>query len=285
MDPRKSTNIPTISEPYHHQTSSFQQSAAAAVSADTNVIPNINLNTEPPLSQRAACATTDFAMQNVLLQMNLIVLSVDDGMRIRRLKSWVLRCGACFKIHSSPEDQGFMDGRMKRLFCSQCGSDLLQRIAASVDGKTGRFKLHFRNADRGNIYCRPGGLNIPYPNQVEPTNTKVNCCYEKTSCLRDHGIKKSRFGLVMPIKHPIPNLSLVVIWPRQWGVMLPKAVVTVKQPEDRLEVPLGLVVQAMVVVFLLMISVWALEYGIIPMQPREGNDEEKRKSPQIVPVV
>jgi hypothetical protein len=31
--------------------------------------------------------------------------------------------------------------------------------------------------------------------------------------------------------------------------------------------------------------VWALEYGIIPMQPREGNDEEKRKSRQIVPVV
>jgi rRNA maturation endonuclease Nob1 len=37
------------------------------------------LNTEPPLSQRAACATTDFAMQNVLLQMNLIVLLPENS--------------------------------------------------------------------------------------------------------------------------------------------------------------------------------------------------------------
>jgi RNA-binding protein NOB1 len=166
LDPRKSTVIPTISEPDHHQTLSFQQSAAA-VSADTNVIPNNHLNTEPPLSQRAACATTDFAMQNVLLQMNLIVLSVDDGMRIRRLKSWVLRCGACFKIHSSPEDQGFMNGRMKRLFCSHCGSDLLQRIAASVDGKTGRLKLHFSKRRQGkHLSTRGTKYSLPKPGRA-----------------------------------------------------------------------------------------------------------------------
>ena len=43
-----------------------------------------------------ACATSDFAMQNVLLQMNLKLLSL-DGVMITKTKNWVLRCHACFK--------------------------------------------------------------------------------------------------------------------------------------------------------------------------------------------
>jgi RNA-binding protein NOB1 len=99
----------------------------------------------PPTSQRAACTTTDFAMQNVLLQMGLPLLSV-DGMKIRRLKSWVHRCGACFRVHTDAEFNG-----MKRLFCSHCGSDMMQRIAASVDGKTGRLKLHLKKNYKQNL--------------------------------------------------------------------------------------------------------------------------------------
>ena len=93
----------------------------------------------PTPQQRAACTTTDFAMQNVLLQMGMILLSI-DGMQIRRLKSWVLRCGACFKIHTDPMDP---NTGLRRMFCSHCGSDMMQRVSASVDGKTGRLKLHF----------------------------------------------------------------------------------------------------------------------------------------------
>lgn len=93
----------------------------------------------PPNSQRTACTTTDFAMQNVILQMGLILLSV-DGMQIRRLKSWVLRCGACFKIHTDPVDP---KTGLRRMFCSHCGSDMMQRVSASVDAKNGRLKLHF----------------------------------------------------------------------------------------------------------------------------------------------
>ena len=40
--------------------------------------------------------TADFAMQNVLLQMGLGLVGV-EGKRIERVKSWVLRCHACFK--------------------------------------------------------------------------------------------------------------------------------------------------------------------------------------------
>jgi len=42
------------------------------------------------------CMTADFAMQNVLLQMGLNLVST-EGKRIDRVKSWVLRCHACFK--------------------------------------------------------------------------------------------------------------------------------------------------------------------------------------------
>jgi len=118
----------------------------------------------PHLSQRVACATTDFAMQNVLLQMNLILLS-SEGMRIRRLKTWVMRCGACFKIHMPDED--FHDGsnhHMKRLFCKHCGSDMMQRISASVDGKTGRLKLHFSKRKQGRHHSIRGTkFSLPKP--------------------------------------------------------------------------------------------------------------------------
>lgn len=42
------------------------------------------------------CMTTDFAMQNVLMHMGLSLVGV-DGKRINKVKTWVLRCHACFK--------------------------------------------------------------------------------------------------------------------------------------------------------------------------------------------
>lgn len=104
--------------------------------------------TGPPLCQRAACATTDFAMQNVLLQMNLELLTV-DGVRVRRLKTWVTRCAACFTIYGTGDDKKGKSGG--RLFCDKCGSNTLQRIAASVDRNTGRLKLHMRKNYQNNL--------------------------------------------------------------------------------------------------------------------------------------
>ena len=51
----------------------------------------------------AGCMTADFAMQNVLLQMGLNLVSV-EGKRIDRVKTWVLRCHACFKYVRSRRD-------------------------------------------------------------------------------------------------------------------------------------------------------------------------------------
>jgi RNA-binding protein NOB1 len=112
--------------------------------------------TGPPTSQRAACTTTDFAMQNVILQMNLSLLSV-DGIKVRKLKNWVMRCGACYKVYTNADSSIGPAGR--RLFCERCGSDMIQRIAASVDGKTGRLRLHlskkYKHNLRGTKYSLP----------------------------------------------------------------------------------------------------------------------------------
>ena len=42
------------------------------------------------------CMTTDFAMQNVLMHLGLNLVGV-DGKKIGKVKTWVLRCHACFK--------------------------------------------------------------------------------------------------------------------------------------------------------------------------------------------
>lgn len=47
----------------------------------------------------SGCMTADFAMQNVLLQMGLNLVGL-EGKRIEKIKSWVLRCHACFKYDS-----------------------------------------------------------------------------------------------------------------------------------------------------------------------------------------
>ena len=135
---------------------------------DPSRAPNTNPDrkakeTGPPMTSRSACATTDFAMQNVILQMNLQLLTV-DGMKVRKLKSWVTRCGACFTVYSSCENDAAFGSNSKMMFCKRCGSDYLQRIAASVDGKTGRLRLHLKKNYTQNT--RGTKFALPKPGQV-----------------------------------------------------------------------------------------------------------------------
>lgn len=111
----------------------------------------------PSMCQRAACTTTDFAMQNVILQMNLELLSV-DGVKVRKLKNWVTRCGACFTVYTNSDNPGPLG---KRLFCERCGSDMMQRIAASIDGKSGRLRLHLSKKYKHNL--RGTKFSLPKP--------------------------------------------------------------------------------------------------------------------------
>lgn len=79
------------------------------------------------------CITTDFAMQNILLQVGLNLLSA-NGMVIRRLKQWVLRCDGCFTISKDTN----------RLFCDKCGGDSLRKLAVTVN-KDGTCRYHFNS--------------------------------------------------------------------------------------------------------------------------------------------
>jgi RNA-binding protein NOB1 len=68
-------------------------------SKDLGLVPAGGGSDQSPMA--AACMTGDYAVQNVLLSMGLGLIG-EQGKRINKVKSWVLRCHACFKyVHPS----------------------------------------------------------------------------------------------------------------------------------------------------------------------------------------
>ncbi|GAQ82225.1 RNA-binding protein NOB1 [Klebsormidium nitens] len=92
----------------------------------------------PERESEVACMTSDFAMQNVLLQMGLRLLSV-DGLAISQVHRWALRCQAC----------GQVTHEMGRIFCPKCGNGgtlhkvtvMVGEDGALVAGVRKRFSL------------------------------------------------------------------------------------------------------------------------------------------------
>nr|GAT53046.1 predicted protein [Mycena chlorophos] len=104
-------------------------------------------------SFEVGCMTADFAMQNVLLQMGLNLVGV-EGQRIQKLKSWVLRCHACFKICK--------DNTKK--FCPSCGNPTLLRASVTISSPDApgdapvmevHLKRNFQYKLRGTKYSIP----------------------------------------------------------------------------------------------------------------------------------
>ena len=96
----------------------------------------------------AGCITTDFAMQNVLLQMGLKLLAI-DGRIVKRVKQWVLKCDACFFI--TPKMTG-------STFCERCGSNAMCRLSVRVqsNGKVEYGYNPYRKiSTRGQRYSIP----------------------------------------------------------------------------------------------------------------------------------
>ncbi|CAE7185107.1 unnamed protein product [Rhizoctonia solani] len=100
-----------------------------------------------------ACMTVDYAMQNVLLQMGLNLVGI-EGRRVASVKSWVLRCHACFKICK--------DNTKK--FCPTCGNATLLRTSITTtgpgeDGSEPTVQIHlkknFQFKTRGTKYSIP----------------------------------------------------------------------------------------------------------------------------------
>ncbi|ORZ18184.1 Nin one binding Zn-ribbon like-domain-containing protein [Absidia repens] len=106
-----------------------------------------------------ACMTSDFAMQNVLLQMNLNLVST-GGHRISKIKNWVLRCHACFTV----------TGDVEKKFCPKCGSATLMRVSCTTNSK-GETRYHlvksFQYRLRGTKY------DIPNPKGGRKANNIV----------------------------------------------------------------------------------------------------------------
>nr|XP_056718750.1 RNA-binding protein NOB1 [Euleptes europaea] len=114
-------------------------------------IRQIQENTGPgaePADVQVGCLTTDFAMQNVLLQMGLHVLAV-NGLLIRHARSHVLRCHGCFRTTSE----------MTRVFCPHCGNKTLKKVAVTADSG-GNLHMHF---SRNPKVLNPRGLRYSLP--------------------------------------------------------------------------------------------------------------------------
>ncbi|KAF3920990.1 hypothetical protein ABW20_dc0105447 [Dactylellina cionopaga] len=92
-----------------------------------------------------ACCTTDFAMQNVLLQLHIHLFSPTTMSQITSVKSHVLRCHACFKIVRDIAKQ----------FCPSCGQPSLTKVTCSTDSH-GIFRVHLKKNwqwnNRGNVF-------------------------------------------------------------------------------------------------------------------------------------
>ncbi|KAI1127892.1 Nin one binding Zn-ribbon like-domain-containing protein [Nemania abortiva] len=96
---------------------------------------------------KVALLTSDYAMQNVLLRINLNLVS--SGLaRITRVKTWVLRCHGCFQVTRD----------MSKQFCPRCGQPTLTRVSCSTD-QAGNFNIYlkknFQWNNRGNVYSVP----------------------------------------------------------------------------------------------------------------------------------
>lgn len=94
-----------------------------------------------------ACITTDFAMQNVLKQMNLNVSAL-DGRMIKQIRTFILRCYTCFKTTSL----------MEKVFCPKCGNKTLKKVAVSLD-ENGKQVIHINRkrplTSRGKKFSLP----------------------------------------------------------------------------------------------------------------------------------
>uniref|UniRef100_A0A7S4CVP1 20S-pre-rRNA D-site endonuclease NOB1 n=1 Tax=Eutreptiella gymnastica TaxID=73025 RepID=A0A7S4CVP1_9EUGL len=78
-----------------------------------------------------ALLTTDFPMQNVAMYLGINLLAM-NGLKVRWVKKWILRCHGCYTLVTDTTRQ----------FCPQCGSgDTLKKVSYTVNDK-GETKLY-----------------------------------------------------------------------------------------------------------------------------------------------
>merc|ERR1711990_1275033 len=105
---------------------------------------------EEEKEDKVACLTIDFAMQNVLLKMDLGRVGL-EGRKISQIRKYVFRCIGC----------KFIDKTASKVFCPSCGHRTMRRVACEVQ-PDGTLKLFLAKNpkclnSRGTVY------NLPAP--------------------------------------------------------------------------------------------------------------------------
>ncbi|KJP85897.1 hypothetical protein AK88_04484 [Plasmodium fragile] len=112
---------------------------------------NVEVNKEEKFTPKVACVTTDYAMQNVMYQMGLNVITL-DGFKINSIKLWGHICTSCYTFVR----------KTSVLFCSKCGNNNLRKVNVVVDNnlkklvvKIPQFRVNIKNT----IYSIPKKKN------------------------------------------------------------------------------------------------------------------------------
>lgn len=95
---------------------------------------------------KVTCATADYSVQNVLLQMGITPLTF-DGYAVRSVKMWGLICRACH----------FFTRESQKVFCPKCGHDTLVRVPIVVgqDGMPTALNAGRKLRRKGTIFSIP----------------------------------------------------------------------------------------------------------------------------------
>lgn len=117
-------------------------------SKDLGLLPDDKRAAAAPLA--AACMTGDYAVQNVLLGMGLGLVG-EGGKRISKVRSWVLRCHACFKLCRDSSKR----------FCPSCGNATLMRTTVTTSASTGKQTIHLKKGFQ--YHLRGTKYSIPDP--------------------------------------------------------------------------------------------------------------------------
>lgn len=95
---------------------------------------------------KVTCATADYSIQNVLLQMGITPFTF-DGYAVRSVKLWGLICRGCF--HFSRDTT--------KVFCAKCGNDTVVRVPIIVgqDGQATVVNSGRPLRTKGTVYSIP----------------------------------------------------------------------------------------------------------------------------------
>jgi len=107
---------------------------------------NFGVGVQPADDLKVTCATSDYSVQNVLLQMGITPLTF-DGYAVQSVKLWGLVCRACF----------FFTRDTQKVFCPKCGNDTCVRVPVIVDqdGQATFLNNGRKLRSKGTVYSVP----------------------------------------------------------------------------------------------------------------------------------